>query len=227
MGIERRKAVTRKVLADRRHARGRETLHDAGAERADRVGVEVQRTVADGRAGAVIEVEHRREAEIDAVRGKLGGDDEGGAARRLARRVAVAVPELAELPHRRNRRETFAKSLYSPAFVVDADRQRRLAQALDVLGERAQLLRILVIARKQDHGADRRMPQALAFVVGHGAALDIEHHRPGRTLYFSHSRITVANAMPRSSDNETWACRIFLRFSKACSGFENSSTGFP
>ena len=72
MGIEGRKAVTRKVLADRRHARGRESLHDAGAEGADRVGVEVQRTVADGCAGAVIEIEHRREAEIDAVRGKLG-----------------------------------------------------------------------------------------------------------------------------------------------------------
>src|SRR2546428_12182690 len=155
MGIKRRKAVTRKVLADRRHARGRESLHDAGAERADRVGVEVQRAVADGRAGSVVEVEHRREAEIDAMGGKLRGDDVGGAARRLARRLAVAVPEPAELSHRRNRRETFAKSLYSPALVVDADRQRRLAQPLDVLGERAQLLWILVVARKQDHGADR------------------------------------------------------------------------
>src|SRR6266446_5126156 len=132
MGIKRRKAVTRKVLADRRHARGRESLHDAGAERADRVGVEVQRAVADGRAGSVVEVEHRREAEIDAV---------GGAARRLARRLAVAVPELAELSHRRNRRETFAKSLYSPALVVDADRQRRRAQAFQVLTQGEQLLR--------------------------------------------------------------------------------------
>src|SRR5205823_11152758 len=84
-------------------------------------------------AGSVVEVEHRREAEIDAVGGKLRGDDVGGAARRLARRLAVAVPEPAELPHRRNRRETFAKALHSPALVVDADRQRRLAQALQVL----------------------------------------------------------------------------------------------
>ena len=137
VGIERRKAVTWKVLADRRHARGRESLHDAGAERADRVGVEVQRTVADGLAGAVIQVEHRREAEIDAVRGKLRGDDVGGAARRLARRAALAVPPPTELAHRGDRGEAVAKPLYAPAFVVDADRQRRLAQALDVLGERA------------------------------------------------------------------------------------------
>ena len=148
MGIKRRKAVTRKVLADRRHARGRESLHDAGAERADRVGVEVQRTVADGRAGSVVEVEHRREAEIDAVGGKLRGDDVGGAARRLARRLAVAVPELAELSHRRNRRETFAKSLYSPALVVDADRQRRRALAFQVLTQGEQLLRILIVPGK-------------------------------------------------------------------------------
>src|SRR5467141_4784292 len=112
VGIERRDAVTGKVLADRRHARGRETLHDAGAERADRVGVEVQRTVADGRAGAVIEIEHRREAEIDAVRGKLRSDDVGGAARRLARRVAVAVPESTELAHGGDRGEAVAKPLY-------------------------------------------------------------------------------------------------------------------
>src|SRR6266446_1160465 len=148
MGIERRKAVTRKVLADRRHARGRESLHDAGAERANRFGVEVQRTVADGRAGAVIEVEHRREAEIDAVGGQLRAHDVGGAARRLARRVAVAVPELAELSHRRNRREPFPKSLYAPAFVVYTDRQRRLTQAFQVLTQGEQLLRIVIIPGK-------------------------------------------------------------------------------
>src|SRR5438445_9928972 len=148
VGIERRKAVTRKVLTDRRHARGRESLHYAGAERADRVGIEVQRTVADGRAGPVVEVEHRREAEIYPVRSQLRGDDVGVAARRLARRLAVAVPELAELSHRRNRRETFAKSLYSPALVVDPDRQRRLAQAFPVLTQGEQLLRILIVPGK-------------------------------------------------------------------------------
>src|SRR6266480_3255377 len=155
MGIERRKAVTRKVLADRRHARGRESLHDAGAERADRVGVEVQRAVADGRAGSVVEVEHRREAEIDAVGGKLRGADVGGAARRLARRLAVAV------------------------------------------------------------------------LVGQCATDYVDDHRPERTLYFSHSRITVANATPRSSDKETWECRIFLLRRRSSSSLENCSTGCP
>src|SRR6266513_5559141 len=212
MGIEGRKAVTRKVLADRRHARGRESLHDAGAE---------------GCAGAVIEIEHRREAEIDAVRGKLRGDDVGGAARRLARRAALAVPPPTELAHRRDRGEAVAKPLYAPAFVIDADRQRRLAQPLDVLGERAQLIRILVIARKQDHGAHRRVPQALALVVGHGAPLDIEHHRPERTLYFSHSRITVARATPRSSERETCAFDTPRRERNCLNESENCRTGWP
>src|SRR5437899_10728904 len=148
MRIERRKAVTRKVLADRGHARGRESLHDAGAERADRVGVEVQRPIADGRARPVVEVEHRREAEIYAVGGKLSGDDVGGTARRLARRLAVAVPELAELSHRRNRREPFPKSLYPPAFVVDADRKRRRAQPFYFLAQDEQLPRIFIVSGK-------------------------------------------------------------------------------
>src|SRR5438094_9318459 len=71
------------------------------------------------------------------------------------------------------------------------------------------------------------MPEALAGLVGQRGTDYVDDHRPERTLYFSHSRITVAKATPRSSDNETWACRIFFCFSKACNGFENPSTGFP
>src|SRR5205807_1925238 len=63
--------------------------------------------------------------------------ESSGAARRLARRAALAVPPPTELAHRGDRGKAVAKPLYAPAFVVDADRQRRLAQALDVPGERA------------------------------------------------------------------------------------------
>ena len=141
-------AVTREMLGDGGHAALREAAHEAGAEPADRNRIKMQRAIADDAAAAVVEIEHRREAEVDAVRAELGRDDVADGRGRLARRLAVAVPELAELPHRRNRRETFAKALHSPALVVDADRQRRLAQALQVLAQGEQLLRILIVPGK-------------------------------------------------------------------------------
>jgi len=125
----------RKVLADRRHATGRETC-TSSAKRADRLGRSAAPRSPMPRRSRN-RVEHGAKLKSTPCAAKLRGDDVGGRRAPLARRVAVVVPEPAELSHRRNRRETLAKSLYSPAFLIDADRQRRLAQALDVLGERA------------------------------------------------------------------------------------------
>src|SRR5438876_100819 len=71
------------------------------------------------------------------------------------------------------------------------------------------------------------MAEALAVLVGQCATDYVDDHRPERTLYFSHSRITVANATPRSSDKETWECRIFLLRRRSSSSLENCSTGCP
>ena len=132
MGIRERKAVAGKMLAHRGHAGIGEALDDRGSQRADGIRVEMQCTVADHAAPAVVEVEHRREAEIDAVRAELGADDvcrracgclafsrsrsHGGRARALARSC-----------------EAVAEALHPPAFVVDADRQGRLSLPFDLL----------------------------------------------------------------------------------------------
>src|SRR5207245_11593629 len=71
------------------------------------------------------------------------------------------------------------------------------------------------------------MAEALAVLVGQCATDYVDDHRPERTLYFSHSRITVANATPRSSDNETWECRIFLLRRRSSSWLESCSSGCP
>src|SRR5690606_40460366 len=100
-------------------------------EGADRGGIEMQRAIADGAARAVVDVEHRREREVDAVRGELGARNVAERAGGAAREVAVPVPEPAELAHRRQRGESGAKALHAPALVIHADGQRRLACALD------------------------------------------------------------------------------------------------
>src|SRR5438046_10392316 len=71
------------------------------------------------------------------------------------------------------------------------------------------------------------MPEALAVLVSQRGTDYVDDHRPERALYFSHSRITVANATPRSSDKETWECRIFLLRRRSSRSLENCSTGCP
>ena len=93
--------------------------------------VAVEGAVADHAAAAVVEVEHRREAEVDAAGAQLGAEHVagggGGSIARMApvpRAAAVVHPHLAERAHRRQVREAVgAKALHAAAFVVDADQQ--------------------------------------------------------------------------------------------------------
>src|SRR5438552_12746475 len=71
------------------------------------------------------------------------------------------------------------------------------------------------------------MPEPLAVLVGQRGTDYVDDRRPERTPYSSHSRITVANATPRSSDKETWERRMFLFRRRSSSSLENCSTGCP
>src|SRR5438105_11156527 len=215
------------MLGNRADSALRESLYEASTERTDRRRIEMQRAVADHRAAAVVEVEHGREAKVDAMRAELGCNhvaDRGG---KLARLFAVAVPLFAQRAHRRDRGEALLEALHPPAFVVHAYRQRRLPLPFDIGGERGKLLGVFVIAREENHRARRGMADALAVFLGQHRAEHIHYHRPGRQPYFSHSRITVAKATPFSSESETWALVTPLVFSNFCNASENSSTGLP
>src|SRR5262249_4064032 len=98
----------------------------------------------------------------------------------------------------------------APALVVDADRQRRLAQLLDLVGQGQELLHVLEIAGKQDHAARGRVAEAPAVVVGPGPAGPGQHPPPEGRAYLSDSMVTGANAMPRSSERDRWAFETFL-----------------
>src|SRR5688572_30233940 len=104
----------------------------------------MQRAVADCTA-AVVEVENRSEAEVHPDRAELGADHVADGARRGAPLLPVALPQPAELAHRRDSAEAFAEALHAPALVVDADGQSRVAQLLDLFAKNGQLFRILVI----------------------------------------------------------------------------------
>ena len=92
----------------------------------------MERAVADHAAFAVVEIEHGREAEVDAAGAQLGGEHVAGGTRRLERAhragaaagAGVVHPHLAERAHRRQLGEAVAaKALDAAALVVDADQQ--------------------------------------------------------------------------------------------------------
>jgi hypothetical protein len=61
--------------------------------------------------------------------------------------------------------------------VVDGDQQRRRAQRMHFGGQLRELLRRLVVARKEDQATDQRVPQALPFQLGQVAAGKVDHQR--------------------------------------------------
>ena len=169
-------AVAGEVLADRTHARLRHAGDQRQGERGDGLRVAVEGAVADGAAAAVVEVQHRGKAEVDAVRAQLGGKHEAGRARGLERGKVVVFPQRAQAAHGRQAAEAIgAEALHPAPFVVDRDDQRRVAQRADVGGQRAQLVRAGEVARKKNHTADQRVAQALALLVGQRDAGDVDH----------------------------------------------------
>ncbi len=87
-----RVAVPREVLADGRHPLRLQPLHERAGELGDGLGIVVKSTVADGRAVAVGEVEHGREAQVHAAGRELGADQHAGRARGRQRLRPVAHP---------------------------------------------------------------------------------------------------------------------------------------
>ena len=102
----------------------------------------MERAVADDAARPVVEIEHRREAEIDAMRAEFATRACAPSRRASARGGGdIAVPQLAQRAHRRNGGEAFAKALHAAAFVIHGDQQRRIAERVDRRGQRSKLRR--------------------------------------------------------------------------------------
>src|SRR5262245_24050959 len=128
------------MLAYSAHARLLEAPDQCARKLRDRLRVGVKRTVADNAAGAIIDVQHRRERQIDAVCSQLRGQNVARVDRKLASTAGMDIPCSAQCPHWRNRREALAKPLYPPPFVVDSDQKGWIAQGMHTRGETGKLL---------------------------------------------------------------------------------------
>ena len=193
MGVGLHRPVAGEVLAHRAHAR----LAEAGDEGAGQLGghlrIAVEGAVADHRTHTVIEVEHRRVAEVDAMGAQLGGQHEAGAAGRLPSRRRIGAPGLAEAAHRRQPGKAVTEALHAAAFMVHRDHQAR-AHRPDRRRQRPQLARLGVVAGKQDHAADQRVLQDLALLGADFVADHVEHDGTGGAMGWLHGFSMTAKA---------------------------------
>jgi hypothetical protein len=128
MGIGDDKAVAGEMLADVGHAGAAQAGNQGAGERRHRGRIAMEGAVADDFAGAVVEIEHRREAEIDAASAQLGGQHIARGRCRVQGARGIAVPQRADRAHRRQHGKSMAEALHAATFVVDGDQQRRLSQ---------------------------------------------------------------------------------------------------
>ncbi len=122
----------------------------------------------------MVEVEHRREAEVDAAGAQLGAEHVAGGCGGIGGGQRILHPHLAKHAHRRQVREAVgAEALHAPAFVVDADEQVG-PDRLDLRGELDEGAPVGPVAREQDHAAHQRMREAAAVVGVQRGAGDVE-----------------------------------------------------
>jgi len=213
-------AMSREMLAHRRHAFGVQSVDKGSREMRRGVGVAMECAVADDAAGAVIEIEHRRKREVHAMGAQLARDGRSDPTGLGGGGGDVAVPRLAQRAHRRNRRKPFAEALHASALVVHTDQEPRFAQRANRRRQRAELRRRREIAREQDDAAGRWMREARAIGGREFQAFDAEHHgaegdrRHNPSCRPAASRSSdficrTASRSPTKTERETIACPMW------------------
>ncbi len=162
-------AMSGEVLAGRRHAR---LLHATDERRSQLRGtlrVTLEGTTADHRAALMIEVEYRREAEIQADGQYLGRHQPAAV---LGQLLGVVI--VGDGAHRRQAQEALAQALHPSAFLIHGQQQVR-AHGTNALAQLAHLARRFDIAGKNDQAAHLGLAQHLAILGGQPGASDIHH----------------------------------------------------
>ena len=132
-------AVPGEVLSDRAHAHSPHAAGERPGELRYRGRLGVERPVADHARRAEIDVQHRREAEVHAVRRKLRRKHDPDRARQVLGERRVVVVDPAERAHRRQPGEAVREPLHPAPLVIDSDEKRRRPDAVDSAGQRLQL----------------------------------------------------------------------------------------
>jgi len=170
------------MLAAIGHATLQQAVHQAFCQQAHHTRVTTKGAVANDTALAIVQVQHRGEAQVHTAGPQLGsqhvttgcGRIRGVQRARVLFRAGRGHPHLSQRPHRRQVGKAIGlESLHAPAFVVDTNQQIG-AHFLDVPAQGRELRAVLPIARKQNQAADQRVLEALAVNLGQARAGDID-----------------------------------------------------
>ena len=147
--------------------------HAAG-QHGNHTRVRVEGTVADDGGTPPVQIQHRREGEVHPGGTQLLAHATAHLGGLAAGRQHIRVPALAQGTHGGDGREALAEALHTAALVVHGHQQRRRADGMDLVGQRAQLLGRLVVAGKEDDAAHQRVAQTLALGLGQAQAGHID-----------------------------------------------------
>ena len=180
-------AVPGEVFAAVAHARLQQAVHQTLGEHRDDARIAMEGAIADHAAAAVVEVEHRREAEVDAAGAQFAAKHvAGGGAASSARIAPLAGPPAPSCIHispstriggkwvkpSLRKRCTRPPSWSTQSSSVGPHR-------LDLGGKLGELAAIPPVAGEEDHAAGERMGEPAAIVGVERQAGDVED-RPVR-----------------------------------------------
>jgi hypothetical protein len=111
------------------------------------------------------------------VRPQLRRHQPAECARERAACAEVEVELVPNAPRGRQHGESGAEALHASALLVHRHDEWRRAHRVYRAHERSQLLRIEVVAREQDHTADERVSQQLAFLGKELGPREVDHQR--------------------------------------------------
>ncbi len=121
MRIGHHRAVARKVLGDRRHARLAHARHHGHGQGGDRIRIAVEGAIADDLADPVVEIDTGRKAEIHAHGAQFAGHQPADRLGKHETLAPILVVASAQQARGGKSRKSLAKALHPPAFVVHSD----------------------------------------------------------------------------------------------------------
>ena len=176
------KAVAGEVLAAVGHAGQQQAVRHTAGQHGNHTRVMVEGPVANDGGTPPVQIQHRREGEVHPGGTQLLAHAPAHLSGLAAGRQHVRIPALAQGAHGGDGREALAEALHTAALVVHRHQQRRRANGMDLVGQRAQLLGRLVVASKEDDTTHQRVAQAFALGLGQAQAGHVDDDGTGRQM---------------------------------------------
>src|SRR5690554_3136799 len=167
-------AVTGEMLAGCRHSRLVHARHHASGQLNDCVGIGTKGTVTDNAALSPVQIQYRREADVDIVLTQLCGEQPTQLMGTGDGMVRIDLPTAPQSGHRRQAGKALTKALYTTAFLIYGHQQIR-PQSAHRCHQRLQLGRVFIVAAEQNQTANLGTFQLLGFSGSQNGSLNIKH----------------------------------------------------